>query len=251
LFDKGILAANPVAGKGNAFRWVGLDEKGTSLEQRARSYFASNCSQCHGNGQFMGPSHNFDYLTLARKFRYSEDPAGGYVGKPGSNYPYLLDPGFPDSSEILGKMTARFGFEGGGFMQMPPLGTFQIDSLALQTIKKWACSLGNVDTLSAACKLPFTQDDDTFWTAPVALRHARAMADRPRSARPFLLGQVLEIGGLGADAGNPVVRISLYDAKGKGLPLSRLSPHTFRILAPLEPGLYFVKTGAVVVPVLE
>ena len=220
LLDKGILSANPVAGKsnGNAFRWVGLGAKGVTLEQRARSYLASNCSQCHGNDQFMGPTHDFDYLTTARKFRYSDDSLGGYVGKPGTNYPYLLDPGFPDSSEILGKMTTRFGFAGGGFLQMPPLGTFQIDTAALQTIKKWACSLGKVDTLSAACRLPPGQNDASFWDVPSAIRLAHGAVSRSRRAHARIRGQRFEVGDVGMDAAHPAAGISRFDSKGRIVP---------------------------------
>lgn len=245
LLDKGVLATDPLVGKVNPFRWVGIEEMGASLEHRARSYFGSNCSHCHGNDQFMGPSHDFDYLTPARKIGYGENPSGGYVGKPGNYYPSLIHAGFPDSSEIISKMNTREGLSGGANLQMPPLATYQLDSAALQTMRKWVCSLGGRDTLSAACKLPQGAPDHTFWSDPVALRRLSPHGPMVREWKARITGDILRIDamGNGPASGLPV---HLFDSRGKFIPMEPIGPGAYRLPAGLDHkgGAYFLRQGA-------
>lgn len=170
LFDKGVLDRNPVAGKTGSHRWYGLGEIDGTQEQKVRSYFASNCSHCHGNGNLTA-LHVLDYLDPARDIRYYEDDPernpGGWVGKRAGSGK-LIAPGRPDSSYFLEKMLTRPAFLGLiGAESMPPLATFQIDSAAVDAIRRWVCGIGKVDPDGGGCRLPEGTADADTWALSV------------------------------------------------------------------------------------
>lgn len=251
LVTANILAANPLAGKTNTFRWVGLTENGvtppagvTLAEWKARSYFASNCSHCHGNGRartFESSSHDFDFLKPGRKTVFTEpDTAGGYVGKPTNvdvRFPQLVHRGWPESSFVMARMMSRPVEFNGPSMQMPPLATFQPDSVAANIVKDWICSLGS---RGAACKAPSLQADDSYWaSAPVGIDPHGFRAGGPASPKAYFRGQVLTIPGPIAAAP------ALFDFRGNKIGMTRLGWGTYRVETPLRPGMYLLKAGKV------
>ena len=179
LVSRGILSANPVAGRPAAHRWYALNEDSVPLEKRVRSWFASNCSHCHNPSVNLGNTdHNFDYFDPSRRIYWqvdssiNRDPTGAWVNKPsnsGNGFNYLILPGYPDSSTIMNKIKTRFDGHlepvSGDVSQMPPLATAQPDSAAVNLIEQWICTLKTGAPCNKIAWLP----DETFWAEPVAV----------------------------------------------------------------------------------
>jgi hypothetical protein len=165
LTNRGVLISNPIVNWPLALRWAGLKDTTASLEFRARSYFAGNCSHCHGTLAHPG-NHNFDFYHLDFKIEQGLDGQdGAYVGKRthqgGDLYPQFIYKGYPESSYVLKRMSVRQDFGFTPTEQMPTLGTFQPDSLALNLLRDWICSLGYRSP--GFCHLPEVQEDRSFW----------------------------------------------------------------------------------------
>jgi hypothetical protein len=248
LVSKGVLASNPVANKPNAHRWYAVNEATGTLEQKARSYLAANCSHCHGNPT-IGPPHNFDYLTPDVKTAIEDNPDGGYVGKDGGGQlPKFVYAGHPDSSNVLLRMMARGSFEAPSFEQMPPLATYLPDSAAITVVKNWICSL---KPGSPCDKLPEPHNPEV-WDTPVpggsnvsSIRGHGFHGAKGIGQQARIRGGILEIRNLAGSA-----EAALFDVRGRAIPLaeansgSRADTRTFRILAPMQPGVYLLKAGS-------
>jgi hypothetical protein len=256
LFTANILSANPLAGKSNTFRWVGLNETGVTpptglslAEWKARSYFASNCSQCHGNGHantFESASHDFDFFHPGRKVAYTApDTVGGFVGKPANSdprFPKLIYAGYPESSYVVARLLSRPAEFNGSSLQMPPLATFQPDSTALNAVKDWVCSLGSRG--AAACKLPVLQADSTYWArTPTGLHHGAMGFPRAVKLEAYLRGQRLTV------SGPMTAKAVLTDMRGREIRMSASGLGTYRIAEPLRPGVYVLKAGQATVKI--
>lgn len=248
LVTANVLTANPLAGKANTFRWVGMAETGvtpptglTLAEWKARSYFASNCSQCHGNGHantFESASQNFDFFHPDRKIAYTlPDTVGGFVGKPANMDPRftkLIYPGYPESSYVVARLLSRPNQFNGSSLQMPPLATFQPDSAAVNAVKDWVCSLGNRG--AAACKLPVMQPDSSYW-ASTGLFHGGMGFRRAGKLTAYLHGQRLTVSG--PVAAEPI----LSDMRGREIRMVKSEIGSYRIAEPLRPGVYVLRAG--------
>ena len=253
LFTRGILSANPVTGKPSAHRWYGVSEDSIALEKRVRSYFASNCSHCHGNNVAHAQAkQNFDYFTANKRITYQEDPAtfddptGAWVGMPsmsGGDYNYLVQPGYPDSSVIMAKMKNRMDeyLTQENREQMPPLATSQPDSAAVKLIEQWICSLKT----GSPCKTIAWLPDEHFWAPAVEsvslLRpHGRLndLAFQPSMAQ----------GRLWIPERFAAGRVELRDYQGRKVALVREGKGAFRIPQTLTPGIYFLVAGEHRVP---
>lgn len=247
LFARGILTANPVAGKPNAHRWYAITDSSATLEQRVRSYFGSNCSHCHGNNVSHGQAkQNFDYLSANTRINYQPDPQtledslGAWVGMPSlsgvASLPWLVLPGYPDSSIILGKMKYRIDdfTIGNDTEQMPPLATSQPDSAAVALIEQWVCSL---NPATPCGKIPW-QADETFWGDEVVASirpegRAKGPAFKPSMHR----------GLLSVPAHVAAADVQLWDNKGRKVALVHEGEGRFRIVSTLTPGVYFLVAG--------
>ncbi|GEM_PF-5859074 len=201
LADLGALAFNPAAGKPDGFRWRNLDDTGAGLEPRARSYLAANCSHCHGNAYNNHAVLSFEYFNPAQPFAYSADHNyQGYLDRPRDGdaaYPRLMYAGRPDSSFILKRLLSRGTPEKPDGNQMPPLGTYRVDSAGVNLLRDWLCGLGEADGSTAldsvkqasACRLPDVDPVDPFVTGlgPRGARGNRSES-HDRNALPGALG---------------------------------------------------------------
>ncbi|MCW1883630.1 PQQ-dependent sugar dehydrogenase [Luteolibacter flavescens] len=129
-----LLAANgflanapgPVA---TLARHIRPEETAYPLEQRARSYFAVNCSYCHQTGgSVSGFWDGRAHLTLEQTGMIN-GAADNNGGNPANKY---IVPGDTTHSIILNRMAAT-----NGFGRMPPLGTSEVDPANIQLITEW------------------------------------------------------------------------------------------------------------------
>jgi hypothetical protein len=246
LFDQGVLKGVRPASWAASPRWRAIDDSGASVNVRARSYLAANCSGCHGtrgnaNSAAERCTINFDYQNMDDSlFEFRHRYAGNYgteenlplyypITDLGNNplgldsffiAPELVVPGYPQKSAILARQMARNTTPGdydGLYRQMPPVGSFEVNDPAMVVLAQWIKSL------------PATQ-------APGAL----ALADhriRPQRS-PFLRGRILAL-----PAGLEGGAVSMLGLNGRALALRRLGPGVFMIPADAPQGLYFIRVG--------
>jgi uncharacterized repeat protein (TIGR03806 family) len=99
------------------------------LEQRARSYFAVNCSYCHqGGGSVSGFWDGREHLTLEQTGLIN----GVAVNTGGSSLNRYIVPGDATHSIVLSRMAGT-----NGFGRMPPLGSNEVDPADIQLITEW------------------------------------------------------------------------------------------------------------------
>ena len=129
-----VLAANnflantpdPVA---TLARHIRPDETGYPLEQRARSYFAVNCSYCHQTGGSAGGLWDGRAHLTLEQTGLINGTAESNGGNPLNKY---IVPGDSTHSIVLNRMAAT-----NGFGRMPPLGTSEVDATNIQLITEW------------------------------------------------------------------------------------------------------------------
>ncbi len=128
LSHAGYFSA-PVTNLNSLRRLAALDNETVSLESRARSYLAANCSQCHqpgGNG--LG---NFD-----ARF-HTPLSAAGIVHGPlrndfGNAANKVITPGSLERSMLLARITSPDPAR-----RMPPLGSSVLDTQAIALVSRW------------------------------------------------------------------------------------------------------------------
>ncbi len=224
LFDIGILktkdGSRPDFTK--APKWAHWDDANASLELRARSYIAANCSGCHGargiatnatldvtlNYDYHDMKPHMDFVTKKLLGTFPLDSAG------------LIVPGRPDRSVLLYRQKMRnqkdldFTAER---MAMPPLGSFEPDTNAINVISAWITSLGNTGIHGATGRMA---------SAPFYRVH----------------GRILESAGSGTNGAvnGTEQALVLMDLKGARIPLTRIRPGVYRIEAPDIHGIHFL-----------
>ncbi len=110
-------------------RHVRPDETQYPLEQRARSYFAVNCSYCHQAGGSVGGFWDGrGHLTLEQTNLIN----GAALSNGGNPLNKYVVPGDPGHSIVLSRMAGT-----NGFGRMPPLGTTEVDPANIQLITDW------------------------------------------------------------------------------------------------------------------
>jgi mono/diheme cytochrome c family protein len=148
LFQRGIFGKQPAPKNiANLPRWRAIEDETASLEVRARSYIAANCSGCHGtranlNNVVFGLSQvdnalNYDYQDMAEHMDYKNKALSKDFG---NGSPYLLWPGLTDKSTLWFRQSQRNLYDdkfSPVLAQMPPLGTYETDTLALKVIRRW------------------------------------------------------------------------------------------------------------------
>ncbi len=102
------------------------------LEDRARAYLHSNCSNCHRLGAGQGPQ-DFRYsLPLVNTNLCNQDPINGTLGVTGAK---LIFPGDPTKSIVSLRVHALDS------SRMPPMGTSVVDTTGVALLDQWITSL--------------------------------------------------------------------------------------------------------------
>ena len=110
------------------------DEEGVSLEEKARSYLAVNCSNCHqaggtADGSWDGRAH----LTLEQTGLIN----GAATNNGGDPANLLIVPGDVGHSIVVNRVA-----ETNGFSRMPPIGSTELDQEAIDLLTAWVQELG-------------------------------------------------------------------------------------------------------------
>ncbi|MES2477281.1 MAG: PQQ-dependent sugar dehydrogenase [Verrucomicrobiota bacterium] len=121
-------------------RHVKPDETDFTLETRARSYLAVNCSYCHQSGGIGGGDFDLSaHLSLT-----DTGIVDGESSSAGAPYK-LVVPGNHDLSVIWNRAAAA-----NGFTRMPPLATTQLDAAGIALLQNWInCPLVDRQTYEA------------------------------------------------------------------------------------------------------
>ncbi len=128
LSNEGFFSNEPPAASSLPFH-VRPDETQYPLEQRARSYFAVNCSYCHQYGGTAGGSWDGrEHLTLEQTGLIN-GVAIANGGNPSNKY---IVPGDTTHSIVPNRMAAS-----NGFGRMPPLATSELDAEGIALINAW------------------------------------------------------------------------------------------------------------------
>lgn len=96
------------------------------VEDRARAYLHSNCAMCHRENGPTGKLMDLRYGLPLSAIR-SCTPSGG-LPVPDT---FIIKPGAPEASALFLRMSSRTG------PTMPPVGSHQVDTLALSVIESW------------------------------------------------------------------------------------------------------------------
>lgn len=266
-----VLASNPLTAKPALvnFAWHASSETGVSDTIKARSYFASNCSHCHGNShiELEGAGHDFDWFTTAKDNKYKprvdssvDHPyvdlgnTGGYVGRPSSeqNYPQIVYAGYPESSYVMRRMMTRGDLNSTSLYQMPPLATYQPDSAAFKTMKNFICSLKK---RTGTCDYPVDTKntyDSSFWMFPDSpdtafgpwVKHVNT-AIYPHEFSRKMSGFHVAVHGrtVTFEGAISFIKVGLFDFRGREIPMTRMRAGEYYINGELNPGVYIVRAG--------
>ncbi len=101
-----------------------------TIEERARAYLQTNCSQCHRPGSGIPADLDFRFATpmSATKLCNVAPPIDGSLGIPGER---LIVPGDTGRSLLYQRVSRR------GRFQMPPLATHVVDAQGVALLKHW------------------------------------------------------------------------------------------------------------------
>ncbi|MEM9079369.1 MAG: carbohydrate-binding protein [Verrucomicrobiota bacterium] len=136
----------------NYARAVNLGDSSASLENRVRSYLASNCANCHNPESDL--STNFD-LRFNTSLSDTNLIDGSVLYDLGINDAVIVAPQDVDRSLLHYRMDTT------GIHRMPPIGRNLIDQNAVDTVRDWINSLstGNQGGNNNA---PIANDDDAL-----------------------------------------------------------------------------------------
>ncbi|MEO7424635.1 MAG: hypothetical protein ABI036_05565 [Fibrobacteria bacterium] len=224
LFDLGVLKSKdgtrPDFAKSP--QWAHWDDASASLELRARSYIAANCSGCHGtrgiatnaapgitlNYDFHSMKPQMDFVTKKLVTLFPLDSAG------------LVVPGRPDRSVLIYRQKMRnqknlnFTAEG---MAMPPLGSFEPDTNAINMESQWILSL-----------------------AASGIRDLHAGTSSGPHFR--VQGKYLQAAEGGAPLA-PGLQVELLDLFGRRIPMTAIRTGLYRIEKPGITGIHFLRVS--------
>lgn len=125
----GLLPAAPA----RLDRYAPPADAAASLEARARSYLAVNCSSCHSPSGGGNSAMNFEWRVSANQMQaINEPPQHGDFGIPDAR---VIAPGAAAHSVLV----PRMGMRGPG--QMPPVATRLSDTAGLRVLIEWIQSL--------------------------------------------------------------------------------------------------------------
>ncbi|GDY11822.1 hypothetical protein LBMAG53_07000 [Planctomycetota bacterium] len=131
LRDSGLFAASPTAAQLGAITPLAdLHDAKASLDVRARSYLASNCSHCHLPG---GTPAQFDVRfirALSEAGLVNAIPVRPDAGMP------LITPGRPELSLLYKRIASTTPGE-----RMPPLASVVVDDQAIAVLREWITAM--------------------------------------------------------------------------------------------------------------
>jgi glucose/arabinose dehydrogenase len=132
LVDQGVLERGAVT---STRTLADRDDDAATLDAWVRSYLQANCASCHRPGGTADADIDLRYLvdgdhalTLGEMRMCDALPVGGDLGVEGAR---ILVPGDAERSVLYLRMAQL------GKQHMPPLSTMEVDTLALQQLKRW------------------------------------------------------------------------------------------------------------------
>jgi uncharacterized repeat protein (TIGR03806 family) len=135
--DKGYVPRKP-----EAPHLVDPHDKTQPLEDRARSYFYTNCASCHVDAGGGNSLMNMDIGAKRDDMKIvGVKPLHLFPDNPAA---LLVKPGEPENSVVFLRMSRR------GTGQMPPLGSNVVDQKSVELLREWITSLGKESTKKAA-----------------------------------------------------------------------------------------------------
>ncbi|HMO50522.1 MAG TPA: PQQ-dependent sugar dehydrogenase [Kiritimatiellia bacterium] len=130
MLENAGYTSNSLGNPAQLARYVRPDEEEYSLEVRARSYLAVNCSYCH-----MGPDSPVPGMFDSRSFVKLHDTAmllGSAASNGGNTNNLLLVPNDTAHSIIWNRIGAS-----NNFSRMPPIGSTEIDHVSVKLLADW------------------------------------------------------------------------------------------------------------------
>ncbi len=251
LFAKGVLKGAKPPNWNRSPRWRPIEDSTATINVRARSYIAANCSGCHGrrgNANFAAEQCSllYDYQAMddslfefrhhgtADFFGMSDSLPRFYpVSDKGNNprgldnleiWPELVVPGYPQKSAVLARQRARNTAPdqyGGIRDQMPPYGSYEVNEPAIALLTKWIL------------EMPRIPPQDWQGTA--------LMAGRAHTgAGPLLKGDRILVVPEGTPAGTG---ISMIGIDGRVILLRPLGGDVYAVPENAPRGIYIVRIG--------
>src|SRR5690606_37369572 len=149
-----------------------------TLEEKARSYLAVNCSNCpHAGGTASGSWDGRAHLTLQQTGLIN----GAATNNGGDPANLLVVPGETDHSIVLNRVA-----ESNGLSRIPPIGSSDLDESAIERRTDWILGLGvsPPGNRSASAGTSFTQVEISWDAVPDASAYEiwRATVDNTGSA---------------------------------------------------------------------
>ena len=115
------------------FRWPTPLDESESLERRARSYLAANCSHCHQPGGPTASAMDLRFEIPLNLMGVCDIPSA--YGDLGLEDLHIVEPGSPDTSVMVLRM------ENTDVYRMPPLASHVVDVDGVQVVRQWIQSL--------------------------------------------------------------------------------------------------------------
>lgn len=148
LFAAGAIASPQPRDFNLSFSYADISEVDQPVVHRVYSYLAVNCSHCHGevqilNGSTLGMTEVFmDYSDFSDSLDIFYQLVDTSFFWPRRD---VVVPGEPRESQLIERMLLSDNVPRELFVpfnQMPPAGSYRIDSSAVSFISAWICSLG-------------------------------------------------------------------------------------------------------------
>lgn len=264
FFKKGVLTGTKSVWDATTTpHWYGIEDSTSpraTVDVRARSYIAANCSGCHGRrgmatGATFGVSLDYDFFTMESKMEFrhrsvswpfgldtipptgmakNKDDLYFYPKNDGNNpshydsleiKPALVVPGYPEKSVILFRQRSRNTRPSDydpDRNQMPPVASFEVNVKATALIEKWI-------------------KDWTPIPAPGATG-VQIYTVRTRLKGPEIQGKQIVIPM--ELAGPGLVKVSLTGITGRTFELTQQSRTSYALPGNLMPGVYIIRVNS-------
>jgi len=265
FFKKGLLMGAKPANWNAADvpKWAPIEDNSVSLDLRARSYIAANCSGCHGRrGMELGATGqatlNYDYFDMKAQMEFSrhivsqffgadtvkpyfyakDDPINNPNGYACLNInPALVVPGYPEKSILLIRQRSRNTAPGDfdpPHDQMPPLASYEVNVPATDLIERWIREMrATADTvIDTTCK-------DAAGITP-------AKRGRAGIAVPYIVGRVLRVPAAPSGSGplgGADISVTMMGLDGRAVTLRRMGPDAWAIPEEAASGVCIVRVG--------